>query len=391
MELVHFTILRPPEKQDGTPINELSLIAFPTADLFGRKIREFDLIIFDRYSNQTVLPQVYFENIVRYVREGGALLMATGPDYAGRDGLYFSPLGKIAPARPQGPLVQRLFRPAISDEGAKHPVTRGLPGSQQSPPAWGEWYRQVATEKLRGVSVLSGTDNLPLLLLSREEKGRVGLLLSDQIWLWARGFQGGGPHLDLMRRLGHWLMKEPELEEEALRASARGKELSIERQSLKPTIPAVIITSPTGKTQSVTLAGAEPGLSRAQVTVEEFGLYKLSDGELSTLVNVGPENPREFQDVVSTSDLLKPLAQATGGTVRRISAGAGDAITLPRIVAMRDSPLYGGADYVGVKRTGASVVTGVGVAPLAMGFLGLIALLGSVLAGWLWEGRRRVS
>ena len=389
VELVHFTILRPPEKQDGTPINELSLIAFPTADLFGRKIREFDLIIFDRYSNQTVLPQVYFENIVRYVREGGALLMATGPDYAGRDGLYFSPLGKIAPARPQGPLVQRLFRPAISDEGAKHPVTRGLPGSQQSPPAWGEWYRQVATEKLRGVSVLSGADNLPLLLLSREEKGRVGLLLSDQIWLWARGFQGGGPHLDLMRRLGHWLMKEPELEEEALRASARGKELSIERQSLKPSTPAVIITSPTGKTQSVTLAGAEPGLSRAQVTVEEFGLYKLSDGELSTLVNVGPENPREFQDVVSTPDQLKPLAQATGGTVRRISAGAGDAITLPRFVAMRDSPLYGGADYVGVKRTGASVVTGVGVAPLAMGFLGLIALLGSVLAGWLWEGRRR--
>jgi len=389
VELVHFTILRPPEKQDGTPINELSLIAFPTADLFGRKIKEFDLIIFDRYSNQTVLPSVYFENIVRYVREGGALLMATGPDYSGRDGLYFSPLGKIAPARPQGPLVQRLFRPAISDEGAKHPVTRGLPGSQQSPPAWGEWYRQVAAEKLRGVSVLSGADNLPLLLLSREEKGRVGLLLSDQIWLWARGFQGGGPHLDLMRRLGHWLMKEPELEEEALRATARGKELSIERQSLKPAIPAVTITSPTGKTQSVTLAGAEPGLSRAQVTVEEFGLYKLSDGELSTLVNVGPENPREFQDVVSTPDQLKPLAQATGGTVRRISAGAGDAITLPRFVAMRDSPLYGGADYVGVKRTGASVVTGVGVAPLAMGFLGLIALLGSVLAGWLWEGRRR--
>ena len=192
-----------------------------------------------------------------------------------------------------------------------------------------------------------------------------------------------------MRRLGHWLMKEPELEEEALRATARGKELSIERQSLKPATPAVTITSPTGKTQSVTLAGAEPGLSRAQVTVEEFGLYKLSDGELSTLVNVGPENPREFQDVVSTPDQLKPLAQATGGTVRRISAGAGDAITLPRFVAMRDSPLYGGADYVGVKRTGASVVTGVGVAPLAMGFLGLIALLGSVLAGWLWEGRRR--
>ena len=285
--------------------------------------------------------------------------------------------------------MERPFLPQISDDGAKHPVTRGLPGSQQNPPAWGEWFRQVSAEKLRGVSVLSGADDKPLLLLSREEKGRVGLLLSDQIWLWARGYQGGGPHLDLMRRLAHWLMKDPELEEEALRASARGHELSIERQSLKPATPAVTITSPTGKTQMATLTAAEPGLSRAQVSVEEFGLYKLSDGDLSTLVNVGPENPREFQDVVSTPDLLNPLAQATGGTVRRISAGEGDAIALPRFVAMRDSPLYGGPDYVGIKRTGASVVTGVGVAPLAIGFLGLIALLGSVLAGWLWEGRRR--
>ena len=387
VDLVHFTILRPPEKQDGTPISELSLIAFPTADLFGRRIKDFDLIIFDRYSSQTVLPPVYFENIVRYVREGGALLMATGPDYSGREGLYFSPIGKIAPARPQGNLVERPFRAEITDEGKKHPVTRNLPGSDQSPPAWSEWYRQVASERMRGVSVMSGADKMPLLLLSREEKGRVGLLLSDQIWLWARGFQGGGPHLDLMRRLAHWLMKEPELEEEALRATARGRELSITRQSLKDEVPPISVTSPTGKVQVVKLEASEPGLSRAQVSVEEFGLFRLSDGDLSTLVNVGPENPREFQDVISTTQRLQPLAAATGGTVRRI--GQGEGVTMPRFVAMRESPIYGGSDYVGIKRTGASVVTGVGVAPLAIGLIGLLVLLGSVLAGWLYEGRRR--
>lgn len=387
VDLVHFTILRPPEKQDGTPISELSLIAFPTADLFGRRIKDFDLIIFDRYSSQTVLPPVYFENIVRYVREGGALLMATGPDYSGREGLYFSPIGKIAPARPQGNLIERAFRAEITDEGKKHPVTRNLPGSDQSPPAWSEWFRQVASERMRGVSVMSGADKMPLLLLSREEKGRVGLLLSDQIWLWARGFQGGGPHLDLMRRLAHWLMKEPELEEEALRATARGREMSITRQSLKDETPPVTVTSPTGKVQIVKLERQEPGLSRAQLSVDEFGLFRLSDGELSTLVNVGPENPREFQDVISTTQRLQPLAAATGGTVRRI--GQGESVTMPRFVAMRESPIYGGSDYVGIKRTGASVVTGVGVAPLAIGFVGLLVLLSSVLAGWLYEGRRR--
>jgi len=391
VDLVHFTILRPPEKSglDGTPISELSLIAFPTADLFGRKIRDFDLIIFDRYSNQTVLPPVYFENIVRYVREGGALLIAAGPDYSGRDGLFYSPLGKIAPARPSGDVIERAFRAHVTDIGNKHPVTRGLPGADQNPPAWSEWFRQVNAEPLRGAAVMAGDNDKPLLLLSREEKGRVGLLLSDQIWLWARNYQNGGPYLELLRRLAHWLMKEPELEEEALRATARGREISIERQSLKPEIGPVTVTSPSGNTQVVTLKGAEPGLSRAQVRVSELGLYKLTEGELTALVNVGAENPLEFREVVSTLDKLKPLAEATGGTVRRISSGSGDSISLPRFAAMRESPLYGGSDYVAIRRTGASVVTGIGVAPLAVGFLGLLALLGSVLAGWLWESRKR--
>lgn len=388
VDLVHFTILRPPEKQDGTPISELSLIAFPTSDLFGRRIKDFDLIIFDRYSSQTVLPSVYFENIVRYVREGGALLMAVGPDFSGPEGLYYSPLGKISPARPLS-ILEKPFRAQVSDEGRKHPVTRGLPGAEQSPPPWSEWYRQVGAERLRGSAVMNGADNQPLLLLSREGKGRVGLMLSDQIWLWARGYQGGGPHLDLMRRMAHWLMKEPELEEEALRATARGREITIERQSLSGEAPLVALTSPSGAMKQVQLQAAEAGLSRATVAVEDFGLYRASQGELSALVNVGPENPREFQDVVSTTEKLRALAESTGGTVRRISAGAGDAIDLPRLVSMREANVYGGSDYAGFRRTNASVVTGIGVAPLALGFFGLLLLLGSVIAGWLAEGRTR--
>jgi hypothetical protein len=388
VDLVHFTILRPPEKQDGTPIGELSLIAFPTADLFGRKIREFDLIIFDRYSNQTILPPIYFENIVRYVREGGALLLSVGPDFAGRDGLFYSPLGKIAPARPDGRVIERAFRAQITDAGGRHPVTRALPGSQQTPPAWSEWFRQVSAEPTRGVSVMAGVEDKPLLLLSREGKGRVALMLSDQIWLWARNFQNGGPHLELLRRLAHWLMKEPELEEEALRATARGQEITIERQSLKDDKFTVVASFPSGKKENYVLENVEPGIARAKVKVDELGLFTITEGELTTLVNVGVENPREFREVVSTLDPLRPIIEATGGTVRRIAA-SGDAVNIPRFSAMRESPVYGGSDYAGFKRTGASVVTGVGVAPLAVGFIGLLILLGGVLAGWLWEGRRR--
>ncbi|VVC54298.1 hypothetical protein RHAL1_01193 [Beijerinckiaceae bacterium RH AL1] len=391
VDLVHFTILRPPEKQDGTPINELSLIAFPTADLFGRKIKDFDLIIFDRYSNQSVLPPVYLDNIVRYVRDGGALMLAAGPDFARSEGIFFSPIGRIAPARPDGTLVEEGFRAGVTDDGKKHPVTRGLVGADQSPPAWAPWFRQISANVMRGTAIMDGAEKKPILVLSREGKGRVAELLSDQMWLWARGYDGGGPYLDLLRRLAHWLMKEPELEEEALRASVDGKTFTITRQSLKAEVPPATVTLPSGKTQSVKLSAGEPGLWTGSIEAKELGLYKVQDGELSILANVGPENPREFQEVVSTTEKLRPLAEATGGTVRRIADGTEGAVTMPRVLEMRDSPIYGGSDYTAIRKTGASEVKGIGFSPLAVGFLGLVMLLGSVLAAWLYEGRRGAS
>ena len=83
VDLVHFTILRPPEKQDGVPVNELSLIAFPTRELFLEKIDDFDLIVFDRYRRRGILPSAYLENIVNYVAEGGAVLVSNGTEYGG--------------------------------------------------------------------------------------------------------------------------------------------------------------------------------------------------------------------------------------------------------------------------------------------------------------------
>ncbi len=387
VDLVHFTILRPPEKAtDGTPIDELSLIAFPVADLFGRKIKDFDLIIFDRYSSQTILPRFYLDNVVKYVREGGALLMAEGPAFGTPEGLYDTPLGEISPARPTGEEFDEAFRAEISPEGAKHPVTRGLAGGEASPPAWGRWFRQIGGEVTSGSAVLQGAGKAPLLVLSRVDKGRVALLLSDQMWLWARGYDGGGPHLDLLRRLAHWLMKEPDLEEEALRARAKGHALTIERQSVKGEVPQASVTGPDGKTQSVQLVGVAPGLSRADLAVDSDGLYRVSDGEHVALAVVGPENPLEFQEVVSTPEKLRPLAEASGGSVRRLARSAGDPIDVPRLVAMHESPVYAGADYIGVKRTGASELIGVAETPLAAGFLGLAALLGALIWAWFREG-----
>src|SRR5712671_651380 len=385
VDLVHFTILRPPEKQVGTPINELSLIAFPTRELFQQKINEFQLIIFDRYARQGVLPILYFDNIARYVRAGGAVLVSAGPDYASSTSIWRTPLDSVLPAEPVGKMTEAPVRAKISDLGRRHPVTRGLEGGDADPPHWSRWFRLVDTKSANGTTVLQGPDAKPLLLLSREGEGRVALLLSDHIWLWARGYEGGGPHLDLLRRLSHWLMKEPDLEEEALRLIVRGRELTVQRQTMADAVDPVTLTAPSGASRVLTLNSSEPGVWKSAVQANELGLWRATDGKLTALVNVGPANPREFSEVTSTTDVIAPLANATGGDSRRVTDASG--INMPRIVAVRSSDTYKGEDWLGVKMRDASVVRGIGVLPMFAGLLGLLLLIGSLAATWAREGR----
>jgi hypothetical protein len=384
VDLVHFTILRPPEKQDGTPINELSLIAFPTRELFQQKINEFQLIIFDRYARQGVLPIAYFDNIARYVRAGGAVLVSAGPDYASTTSIWRTPLDSVLPAEPIG-VTEKPFYAHLSDAGKRHPVTRGLDGSASEPPHWSRFFRTVETRNAITPPVMTGADGKPLLLLSRFGEGRVALLLSDHIWLWARGYEGGGPHLDLLRRMSHWLMKQPDLDEEALRLQVQGHDLAVVRQTMADSVAAVTVTSPSGATRDLTLAAGEPGEWRATIPANELGLWQASDGTLKALINVGPTNPKEFSEVTSTTETLKPLAQATGGDARRVIENA--SVALPRIVPVRASSVFRGDGWMGVKMRDASVVTGVGVLPIFAGLIGLLLLLGAFAATWLREGR----
>jgi hypothetical protein len=388
VDLVHFTILRPPEKQDGTPINELSLIAFPTRELFQIKIREFDLIIFDRYAQQGVLPLIYFDNIARYVRNGGAILIAAGPEHASSASLNDTPLESILPAAPTGDVLEQPFHARVSEQGRRHPVTRALPGMvAEGNPQWSRWFRLIEsrTPAPGAATVMEGPDNRPLLLLGRQGEGRVALLLSDHIWLWARGYEGGGPHLELLRRLSHWLMKEPELEEESLRLAVRGRQIAVELQTMAETAEAVTITRPSGTSETVAMQPAEPGLWRGQVDVTELGLWRAQSGRLTRLINVGPPNPREFTDVTSTLALLEPLVRATGGGLWRISE-TGE-LVMPRLVTTRSSTVLRGEDWMGIRQRDASVVRGIGILPAFAGVLGLILLLGALTAVWAREGR----
>jgi hypothetical protein len=386
VDLIHFTILRPPEKQDGTPIRELSLIAFPIRELFDVKLDEFDLIIFDRYERRGILPMTYLENIVRFVRKGGALLDSAGPGFGTPMGLYRSPLGAVLPAEPTGQVFEQGYKPHVTDQGLRHPVTADLPGgtgSDAKDPRWGRWMRHIeATPKADSVSVMSGVNNEPLLLLSHVGDGRVAQLLSDQMWLWTRGYDGGGPQAELLRRLVYWLMKEPDLEENALTARIEGNRLQIARQSLQPDDRPVRVTGPDGVPRDVPLTAESGGRSVATLPIEESGLYRITDGTNTALAAAGALNPIEMSDVRATDEKLSPAVSATGGGLFWVGPG-----TIPDFRRVAPERAAAGRGWLGLRANGDYIVTGVHETPLLPGLLALLLALGTFIAAWRREGR----
>jgi hypothetical protein len=382
VDLVHFTILRPPEKQDGTPIRELSLIAFPIRELFEVKLDEFDLIIFDRYRQRGVLPRYYYENIAAYVEKGGALLESTGPSYASSFSLYRTPLGEALPAEPLGRVIEGGFKPRVTDLGKRHPVTADLPGSGGDEPQWGRWFRLVDVGVTRGFTVMSGTEGRPLLVLDRYGEGRVAQIMSDHVWLWSRGFEGGGPQAELLRRLAHWLMKEPDLEEEDLRAAVHAGKLEITRRSLSEETPEVRVTTPSGATRTLRLESAGGGRWTATLPADEVGLYRVDDDPLTAFAASGALNPIELADVRSTPEILAPIAAETGGTVLRLQ-GRG----VPELRKVRPGREASGNGWIGIAANRDYLVTGIDQMPLLPGFVALALLLGTALIAWYREGR----
>ena len=380
VDLVHFTILRPPEKQDATPAHELSLIAFPIRELFEVKINDFDLIIFDRYRRRGVLPGLYLENIVRYVENGGAVLSAAGPAFATTISLSRTALGDILPGAPTGKVIERGLKPKLTSAGSRHPVTADLIGAGNDAPRWGRWFRQIEATRIRGQVLLDGVNKSPLLVLDRVGEGRVAQLLSDHIWLWARGYEGGGPHSEILRRLVHWLMKEPDLEEEDLRGVVEGPNLAVIRRSVEEIYPPVEATLPSGTKQTVTLKKGAGGRARGILPADEVGIYRLDDGQKTSVVAVGNLNPREYGDMRATKSLLQPVAAASGGGVFWLADG------VPSIRRTAAGSASAGSGWAGVIANQDYRVARIRETPLLPAIAVLFLALGALAWAWRREG-----
>ncbi|WP_158924823.1 hypothetical protein [Acidisphaera sp. S103] len=390
VDLVHFTILRPPEKDDRTPLNELALIAFPVRELFVDKIGEFDLIILDRFQNRGLLPLPYLANIASRVRQGGALLMSVGPEFTGATSLASTPLGSVLPGGPASgnAVVDGKFQPWVTDLGQRHPVTEGLlganpPGDDGKAPTWASWYRRIEPGPINGEVLLRTPDGQPLLALDHVGEGRSALLLSDQIWLWSRGHESGGPQAELLRRIAHWLMKEPELEENALTARVTDGRLRIESRSTDAGPPAdVVVTDPDGKKETVKLHEDSPGRATAERAAPVPGVWQVTQGARSAYAAAGAANPPELADLRATATVAGPLARASDGGVHWLGAGG-----VPELRRTEDDRSASGSAWIGLQRRHDHVVTGVAALELLPGWLSLPMMIGLLILAWRREGR----
>lgn len=386
VDLVHFTILREPSKLDATPQNELALIAFPFRELFEVKLYDFDLIIFDRYQLNRILPENYFDNIVRYVERGGALLEASGPSFASDDSVYYTSLMKILPGIPAGDVIKRPFKPHVTGNGLQHPVTKNLlwKANAQGEATWGNWLRQVDISRESGDTLMNGADDKPLLILDRVKDGRVAQIASDHIWLWSRGYDGGGPHTELLRRVVHWLMKEPELDEQALDVVVNGQNIQISAPSFKRTSHIVTMTKPDGTQETVELEKDAGGAFVQNIQANQLGIYSFEDsGGQKRHAVIGELNPPELRGVKTTDALITPIMKASGGGALWLSD-----VPQPNIRLTPPRDIYAGRHWLALRSNNDYSVTGVQSRSLLPPWLASIILLVLVVATWWREGRK---
>jgi hypothetical protein len=322
VDLVHFTILREPQKFDLTPRDDLALIPFPFRELFETKLYDFDLIIMDQYKLNRILPDYYFANIARYVREGGALLVVSGEEFASDQSILKTSLEPVIPGVPAGRILDGAFKPALSTKGKTHPVTRDLSWKTDHKGddfGWGRWLRMVDMEVQKdNVHVLmTGLNEKPLMALQRIEEGRSAHIASDQIWLWSRGYEGGGPHAIMLRNMVHWLMKEPSLDELALKLTVKDSHILVQKPDYDNPAAEIIVTAPDGTQETVILERTGDGWLSAHVQASALGIYGFEDPSTQKMhfAVMGDINPPELMEVIATSEKLDPVADATGGAM----------------------------------------------------------------------------
>jgi len=372
VDLVSFFILRTETDEQPWNRNEMSLIPFPTYEIFEDQLHSFDLVIFQNFNYGPYGVEPFLSGIRDYVDQGGALAMIGG-DLSFASGRYGdTPLQEVLPVElphGEGSFTTDAFKPKLTNEGRAHPVTSLLLDQRENEARWGklpalEGINQVLRLKPGAVPLLvhpslkTEGKPAPVLVVGEPGKGRVMAMLTDTTWHW--GFQAAGEGDD-GRAFQHfwenairWLVHDPALtllRVEFDRAEYRRHQSPAVR--VRAMHPDYTPANGVAVTTAVVGADAEEGakpLRKLEVT---------TDGEGESRVDLGPLPPgaykltaratldgrpvaesktfvvraegKELEDVIFRDDVLREIAQAGGGTYRRASLG-GVSILDPREV-----------------------------------------------------------
>jgi uncharacterized membrane protein len=403
VDLVHFTILREPGKFDVAPKEELSLIEFPIKELFETKINNFDLIVFDRYGLIYLLPPNYFDNIHDFVKNGGGLLVSIGPESLDNYSIFDTSVGDALPAERTGEVINERYLPALSRLGLRHPVTAPLKRQGENstkndiassfPLDAAPWFRQIElTPKENAQVVMNGARNSPLLILNRYEKGRVALLASDQLWLWARGFDASGPNRPLLKRSLHWLMKEPDLEENGLQVNVQGKQITLTKRSIDEKEQLITMVLPNGKSSEIRMKPKNGEAAEFVQLVEEAGIYKFFDQQNTVFAVVGNLNSPEMVDLLSTKEKLSSMIYAQGGYIERLESKGVPELRVKdneRSSMSSQSGIGFASAWIGLWDRKAYSVTGTKEAPLIPSMPAFLFLFLGLVCSWVFESRKK--
>ena len=345
IELLHFTILRPPTKRDLTPVKELSLIPFPTQELFAADISKFNLIIFDQYGLQGILPPKYLDNISKFVLSGGALLDIVGKKHLTKDSLINSPIKQILPTIPLENISNKMFKPELTKVGKLHPITNKLKNNYQEKP-WGEWTNYTRSQLTSGKVLLHHKSD-PLLAVDYVGKGRVVQILSSDSWVWQKSLDNKGPLIELIRNIIQWLLKNPKLEENFINLNTENNIIKIKLNSISSGDISAKIVTPSKEAIKLKLKDTGNGIFEGEFTSLERGKFQIIWKDKTKYFIIDDMNNKEVKEITSTDYKIKSFVEKNNTFTKNFNIVWKNQSTL-KVLKIYNNKILGGKNWIGI-------------------------------------------